>query len=171
MDWKGLGKEIVGKGAPALGSLLGGPVGNAVGGLIASVFGADPDDPDDIYEKLSADPDAIVKLKELEANHRERITELYLADIQSARGREVELTRATGKRDINIYVLAWTVVAGFFLLAGVLMVVPMPEGTNQTVVTLLFGGLVSGFSTVLAYFFGSSKSSADKTQMMAGNKK
>jgi hypothetical protein len=34
------------------------------------------------------------------------------------RQREVETAKATGKRDINLYVLAWTVICCFFTLVG-----------------------------------------------------
>jgi len=67
-----------------------------------------------------------------------------------------------------MYILASIIVVGFFVLTGILMFVELPEGTNS-VVNLLFGGLVAGFATVLNYFFGSSKSSADKTAMLKNN--
>ena len=165
MDWKELGKDIIQGGAPLLGGLLGGPGGAAAGALIASLFGADPDDPKDIAFKMSADPDAYIKLKEFELNNKAQITEMYLKDVQSARDREVEITKVTGKRDINLYVLAWVVVAGFFILTGMLMFIDIPEGTSG-VANLLFGALVAGFATVLNYFFGSSKGSADKNALL-----
>ncbi len=166
MDWKELGTQIAKTGAPVLGSVIGGPAGNAIGKLVATLFGADPQDPGDIYAKLSADPDALVKLKELEAKHKERITELYLADIQSARSREVAVVGATGKHDYFLYGLATVTVVGFYLLLGLLMKWPIPEGSNNAIM-ILFGSLATGFGTVLAYFFGSSKSSSDKTRLMA----
>ena len=165
MDWKELGKDIIQGGAPLLGGLLGGPGGAAAGALVASLFGADPDDPKDIAFKMSADPDAYVKLKEFELKNEVQITGMYLQDVQSARDREVEITKATGKRDVNLYVLAWVVVAGFFILTGILMFVNIPEGTSG-VANLLFGALVAGFATVLNYFFGSSKGSADKNALL-----
>jgi len=45
------------------------------------------------------------------------------------------------------------------------MRIKIPEGSNQ-VVFLLFGALATGFGQVLQYFFGSSKSSAEKTQLL-----
>jgi lipopolysaccharide export LptBFGC system permease protein LptF len=72
----------------------------------------------------------------------------------------------TGKKDLNLYILAWTVVGGFFALCAILMEVSLPEGSSQ-IVYLLFGGLVTGFTQVLGYFFGSYKSSNDKTKLLA----
>ena len=87
-------------------------------------------------------------------------------DGQSAKQQETETTKATGKKDYNLYVTAWCVLAGFFILTGVLMFYPLPEGSSQAVY-MLFGALAGGFGTVLQYFFGSSKGSSDKTQMLA----
>lgn len=178
MGLKDLAASLVKKGAPLLGSVIGGPVGGKVGQLVASAFGADPDDPDDVIAKIEADPEAAIKLRELETKHRERLEELkleearialteksiYLADAQSARDREKAIVRTTGKKDINLYVLAWVVVGGFFILTGILMFKGI--GSNP-VLDILFGGLVSGFATVLGYFFGSSKGSSDKTHLLS----
>lgn len=171
MDWKDIGKTIAGA-APLIGTVLAGPAGGAVGTLVAGLFGCE-NNPDAIAAAIHADPEALLKLKSLEKSHQVELERLLLegekarlADVQSARSREVEITKTTGKRDVNLYVLAWTVVMGFFFLTGLLMKFRLPEGSND-VVFLLFGGLVAGFSQVLGYFFGSSKSSSDKTTLMA----
>jgi dolichol kinase len=71
---------------------------------------------------------------------------------------------------VNLYILAWVVVGGFFLLTGLMMLIPELDGrSNNAMVNIMFGGLVSGFATVLGYFFGSSKGSTDKTQLLAAN--
>ena len=180
MTWKDIG-DYVKKGAPLLGSVLGGPAGGAIGTLVSAAFGSE-DDPEKLLSLLESDPEAVSKLKELELNHRERLEELnieaakvqleeskaYLADTQSARQREASVVQATGKKDVNLYILAWVVVGGFFILTGMLMLIPELEGrTNNAMVNILFGGLVSGFATVLGYFFGSSKGSSDKTQLLS----
>ncbi len=180
MDWKDV-VGLVAKAAPILGTAIGGPIGAVAGGaisLVASAFGLTDDEaksPDKVFKAIQGDPQATIKLQELQNRHKERLEELilkrdavYLADRQSARQREVETTKTTGKRDINLYVLAWTVVVGFFSLTAVLMFIPIESATP--VVTMLFGGLVSGFSMVLSYFFGSSKSSSDKTLLLSGKK-
>ena len=182
MTWKDIG-DFVKKGAPLLGSVLGGPAGGAIGSLVSSAFGSD-DDPGKLLPILESDPEALSKLKDLEFKHYERLEELsieaarvqleeskaYLADTQSARQREAIVVQATGKKDVNLYVLAWVVVGGFFILTGMLMLIPELDGrTNNAMVNILFGGLVSGFATVLGYFFGSSKGSTDKTSLLSVN--
>lgn len=69
-------------------------------------------------------------------------------------------------KEIYMYVLATIVVVGFFVLCGILMKYSLPEGSSE-VVFMLFGTLSTGFGTILAYFFGSSKSSSDKTKLMS----
>ena len=83
--------------------------------------------------------------------------------------REIEMARATGKKDINLYVLAWLVVVGFFSSIGTLMFIKLPEDSSG-VVFILFGALVAGFGSVMNYSFGTTKSSSDKTTLLAMRK-
>jgi hypothetical protein len=177
MDWKDLA-ATVSKAAPLLGTLVGGPAGGAAGTavkLIAGALGVE-ESPQAIEAEIRANPDAYMKLKEIEATHKVEIEKLIieqermrLADVSGARSREVEVTKATGKRDINLYVLAWTLVIGFFVLMGVLICKPLPDDSTG-VVFMLFGTLAGSFGAVVQYFFGSSKSSSEKTALLAGTK-
>lgn len=182
MDWKTVGKAVS-KFAPVLGTVIGGPLGTAAGGavslLLSNALGTDPEQltPELVMDKLTTDPTIRVKLKEIEVAHQTRLQELaletdkiYLADVANARQREMDITRATGKRDINLYLLAWMIVFGFFALVAIMMFVTIPTQSHQSV-GILFGGLVAGFTGVIQYFFGSSKSSQDKTNFLAANQK
>ncbi|MDX9916036.1 MAG: 3TM-type holin [Sphaerochaeta sp.] len=78
-DWKQVGKRIATMGASVLGTAVAGPAGGAgLGGLVASLFGADPEDPADVLSRMQLDPQAAVKLRELELRHVERIEEIQL---------------------------------------------------------------------------------------------
>jgi len=59
-------------------------------------------------------------------------------------------------------------VVGFYGLTVLLMLggANASEG-NKEIAFMLFGGLVTGFSMVLSYFFGSSAGSAQKTVELA----
>jgi len=166
MDWKKLGKQVVSAGAPILGGVLGGPGGATIGAMVASLFGADPNDPNDIAIKMAADPEAAIKLRKLELDNKVELEKLYLQDVQSARQREVEVTRATGRINWPLYILAAVIVVGFFTLMFVLMKHAVPEGSRE-VAFMLFGALAASFGQVVQYFFGSSKGSADKNAMLA----
>lgn len=150
--------------------------GGMAAGLISSVL--DCDNTPEAIEKslLNANPEQITALKKMAFQHKEKLIELatandklYIQDIQNARQREIEIVRATGGKDYNLYILAWTVVFGFFALVGVMMFVELPDA-NLGPVNQLFGAMSIGFGVVLQYFFGSSKSSSDKTKLMANLK-
>jgi len=175
-SWKAVG-ELVGAVAPIAGAALGGPAGGAIGSMIAGVLGVD-DNADAVAKALKADPSLAVKVKELEVEaHRLELeaqdkirqaeleeVRMQLADINGARSRQIEHEKVIGRSDINLYVLAWVVVVGFFVLVGMTMFVQIQDSTGA--VFMLFGTMATGFGMVLQYFFGSSKGSDDKTKHM-----
>lgn len=141
--------------------------------LVSSVLGCgnDPATMEDAVRNAS--PEQWAKLKEKQMDHEKELIQLSLeaerirlADVQSARQREIEVIKATGKIDVNLYILTWTIVVLFFGLCGLLMAVPIPAASGQ-VIFVLFGAIASAFGTVIQYFYGSSKSSGDKTSLMA----
>lgn len=173
--WDSIKKVISGV-APILGNAIVPGVGGIAGSLLAQVLNVEntPEALEQRIQNLTAED--VVKIKEVEAKHQERLLEIgvesdrvYLQDIQDARKREAEVVKATGKKDINLYVLAWTVVASFFLIVALLLYKAIPVGQDN-IVYMLLGTLGTGFITVLSYFFGSSKGSADKTTLLAGKK-
>ena len=66
-------------------------------------------------------------------------------------------------KDIYMYVLGGAVVVGFF---GIVVY----KLTQAQDVQLEVGALIGSFASVVSYFFGSSKSSSDKTKIMANGK-
>jgi hypothetical protein len=179
MDWKTVGEKVVDF-APLLGTLLGGPIGTAAGGLVkvlANELGlkAEEATPEKFMEILQLDPNAVLKFKEFEMAHKVEIQKLilesermYLQDRQDARNRQVEVEKATGKRDVNLYILAWVNVIGFFGILALVILYEMPVSeVAKTALAMLFGALIGGYKDVQSYFFGSSKSSAEKTELLA----
>jgi len=73
---------------------------------------------------------------------------------------------ATGPQAWYLYALAAVVVLGFFALTVTMVVKEIPP-QSQNIAYMLLGGLVTGFSMVLSYFFGSSAGSAQKTAQIA----
>lgn len=175
MDWKTVSKQFIQAGLPILGTILGGPLGGVAGkaasALVASKLGCEETElnPDMLANGL-ADPDTLIKLKELELSHGLELESLIIEDRKSARQREIEITRITGTRDINLYIMAWILFAGFFMLLALLMFHTLPKDQSG-VIYMLFGALSTGFGSVVAYFFGSSKSSKEKTDLLAQNRK
>lgn len=74
MNWSDVG-AIVGRVAPVVGTLLGGPAGAAVGALVASALNV-PNDPDSVNVALAASPDAMARVQELQLNARVELERL-----------------------------------------------------------------------------------------------
>jgi len=171
---KSLGKVLVGKGLPLLGSVVAGGAGKKVGQSIANMVGLGPDaSEDEIISMLEANPELYVELQKFEMEHKvdlERIqlqeTQAYLADVQNARQRQIEHERATGKSDVNLYVLTWVLVVGFFTMLGICLINGVPKDSSGVLYMLMATLANTGFVAVIAYWFGSSKGSKDKTTML-----
>lgn len=174
MDWSKIVSTISGA-APLLGSLFG-PAGTAIGTvagagikLIATALGCEPTQ-ESIAQALSSDPQALLKLQELELNAKVELQRLSvqqlsaeLTDVQNARLMNMENTKTTGKRDINLYVLMWLIVGGFFVTLTLLQLYPSSTNPNAA---LLFGTLAAAFGAVVQFNFGTNRSSETKTAML-----
>lgn len=77
MRWKSIA-NTVGKIAPVLGGLLGGPAGASVGTLIATTLGVE-NTPDAVSEALRINPEIAYKLAELESNQKVKLEELAVS--------------------------------------------------------------------------------------------
>lgn len=174
-------KELIGTSAPVIGTLLGGPAGGAVGGLISKVLEVD-NTPEAIELALMNNPDALLKIKELETSKELAILQaelehkridvgsvidnrkldnekdqMFLSDKQSARSRQTDSEKATGKVDVALYVIAGVIVVAFFvsILALIFITLDKQSGTYELLL-MLFGALTTKFGTVVDYFFGAS---------------
>lgn len=68
-------------------------------------------------------------------------------------------------KTIYMYVLAAIFIIGYFaLIAFILLKIVPPE--NKEIALMLFGTLTAGVSMILSYFYGSSKGSDDKNEML-----
>lgn len=74
MNWSDIG-NMVGRAAPIVGTLLGGPAGAAVGALVASALNV-PNDPDSVNVALAANPEALARVQELQINVRVQLEQL-----------------------------------------------------------------------------------------------
>lgn len=89
MNWSSIA-EKVGKYAPLLGGLLGGPAGGAVGTIISAALGTE-NSPDAVDAMLTANPDAVVKLRDIE---RQRQVELQTLSVTAEGNRLASETAA-----------------------------------------------------------------------------
>ena len=169
MEWKDIA-GVVGKAAPILGTLLGGPAGAAVGAIVASALGTG-NDPAEVEKAIAADPAALVKLREIEASKKIRLEELAAdlakhdlataaADRDSAREREAKTGDTFTPRS-----LALLVTFGFFGVLAWLLVEGKPAQGGDALLVML-GALGGAWGSVIAYYFGSSAGSAAKTELL-----
>ena len=166
--------DLIGSAAPAVGTLIGGPAGTAVGGLVAKALGV-ANTPEAIEDALRSNPDALIRLKELEASkelavlkaqydnkvednrHVEVSKKAVLDDKADAREMYVETAKVTGKRDKAVVVLAAVIVIGFFAGLISLVFVHLDKGSGAyELLYMAFGALTMKFGTVVDFFFGSS---------------
>jgi uncharacterized membrane protein YbhN (UPF0104 family) len=69
-------------------------------------------------------------------------------------------------KDIFQYILGALIVAGFFVLLYLLISTEVPE-KNTNVLNLVIGALIGSFTTIVGYFYGSSKGSSEKTELLS----
>lgn len=81
MEWKELASSI-GKFAPLLGTVIGGPAGAAVGALVSATLGTD-NDPSAVQQALVSNPDVALKLAQLEADQRIQLQTLAVTAEQN----------------------------------------------------------------------------------------
>jgi len=156
MDLKDLGL-LVAKDAPLVGSLIT-PFNPLVGTIITElghIFNADANNPEDVFNKIMADPNAKEKLQEMEQSHQESMLKLQVEDRESARQREEEVVKVTGKRDWVLDIIAILVVLGFFVMC-IIVAMEKLDQSDHDILYMLIGQLTAGFLMVISYYFGSS---------------
>ncbi len=166
MDWLKTLKTL----APTVAAALAGPLaGEAVTALIGIVGGAGQEDVRKAIESGRLTAEQISQLRQLELqfqeNERERgfkYAELAFKDRDSAR--QANVTGGTQKA------LFWLSVVLLVLCLGTeiaVLVKGLPQGTSELVVGRVLGLLDAIAMTVLAYWYGTSSSSAVKTELLA----
>lgn len=125
MNWKDL-RDVVGKAAPILGTLIGGPGGAAVGSIIASTLGVE-NKPDAVLQEIQANPEAAVKIREIEARRQVELESLaiehskaeILAKVQNAT--DVNATMREEAKSEHFLQFSWRPLIGYsvaFVLIG-----------------------------------------------------
>jgi len=149
--------------APALATVVAGPLGGMAVKAIAEKMGVE-DTVEAVTQALQADPDAAAKLAEIELAQFKAES----ADRDSARVREVGLAAAGGSRFAQLVmpILAVGTVALTYMFVGILLFKIVPTEQQQLIIFAL-GFMTASAQQVLSYYFGSSKSSQDKTVALA----
>jgi hypothetical protein len=159
MDWL---KQI----APTIATAMGGPLAGMAVAAISKAIGVDPDKVGDLISgnKLSADQIAQVKIAEIELQKQAQelglnFEKLEVEDRKSARDMQ-SITKS-----IMPPLLAGAVTVGFFTIL-VMMFFNKIDSSNPAVLMML-GSLGTAWTGIIAYYFGSSAGSADKTALLS----
>lgn len=161
MSFGATAKQVLATVAPLLGTALGGPFGGLAGTLLAKALGTtDPKAMDAAI--TSTDPDILLKLKQADNDFQAQLKALDISeeklsfdDTANARAREVAV------HDSTPHVLAYGITVGFFGILGYLLWNGKPPGGD--VMMVMLGSLGTAWTGIVAYYFGSSAGSADKS--------
>lgn len=170
MDWLSTIKTV----APTVAAALGGPMaGEAVAALIGIVGGEGQEDVRKAIESGRLTAEQISQLRQLELqfqeNERERgfkYAELAFKDRDSAR--QANVAGGTQKALFGLSVVLLVLCLGTEVTV---LVKGLPQGTSELVVGRVLGLLDAIAMTVLAYWYGTSSSSAVKTEIMSSRLK
>lgn len=170
-DWKKIIRTV----APALGTALGGPLIGSALTAIANVVVPDKANPtvDEVAQAVcSASPEMLLKLKEADAEFATKMRQLEI-DIYKL---EVEdRTSARGMFNVNYWpqiVISTVFIIGYFTVLIFVMngSVAKSIGTEwQPVLNTILGVLTASIPTILAFWFGSSFGSREKTVALAAS--
>lgn len=162
-------KSVIAAVAPLLGTALGGPFGALAGGFISKALGGDGKSatPADIEKALGLqDPATMLALKQADQAFSEHMAtlgvtedQLAYADVDSARKREMSV------RDYTPAVLAYLLTAGVIALVVCLFKIDIPA-ENKAVMFSVTGTVVAVWAGAMAYYFGSTRQSGQKTDAL-----
>ncbi|WP_320838474.1 hypothetical protein [Zhongshania sp.] len=163
MNWKSIAKSV-GQAAPLLGTVLAGPAGGAVGSLIASGLGVDGN-PESVAAALS-DPDTLVRLKQIEADHRAEL-ESMAVDLAKAELRNQEQAREIHKHSPMPMVVTGALTMIFAAALYMMFNTEIPDA-NRDLAYVMLGQLSALWGASVTFWVGTTRSSAEKTRLMAG---
>lgn len=167
-DWK----KVVETVAPAIGAALGGPlVGTALAAVSQAVLGK----PDATEEELApavaaASPDTLLKLKQADLDFKARMRELDL-DVFKAEAAD----RDSARQMFHVNVWPQTIAGALFVLAFFITLMVVLAGSIKTdrewqpVLTTLLGMMGAGVTQYLAWLYGSTLGSREKTAALAAS--
>lgn len=174
MNWSDIG-SIVGKAAPMVGTLLGGPAGAAVGALVASALNVSSD-PESVSAALSASPDALVRVKELQLNAEVQLQQLAVqietariqadgaqyvaeaADRNSARNLAASQPRDVIRPAVTVILLLGALSILVCIFSG-LGLEALQNPVAASTISLLIGLWFSELKQTLGFYFGMTKES------------
>lgn len=163
-------KKIVGTVAPTIAAGLFGPFAGLATKALAEGLGLSSDATETEIEKavLAADPSQLATLRQIDADFKVEMKKLDI-DLEQifAQDRDSARRRQQSTEDPMNGWLSALVTIGFFGELIALMFLEIPDASKPALLIML-GVLGTEFSRIMAFYFGSSKGSQDKTQLLSG---
>lgn len=166
MDWK----SAIGAIAPTVATALGGPLAGLAVDAVGSAFGwtdATKEKVEEAFSKGQLSGDQILALKQAEialvAQEKElgfKFAELEFRDRQGARDMQ------TATRSLMPAILSALVTLGYFSILIGMMRGALKVDDSQALLIML-GSLGTAWGAVMAFWFGSTHGSAEKTRLLA----
>ena len=148
--------------APAIATAVAGPLGGAAVSMIAKKFGVE-DSVAAVAQAIAGDPKAEEKLRELDLEY----AKLHLENVKGARDMQAAALNQSdvfAKRFIYYFATFWSICSAFYIGFITFATIPAPNiRFADTILGFLLGTVVA---TILNFFYGTSKSSQDKTDKM-----
>ena len=155
--------------APSLASAVGGPLAGMAVRTISEALLGKPDGTEDELAQAAAQatPEQLLALKKAEQDFAVKMRELDIdlerianADRDSARDREVKT------RDWTPRILAGLITVGYFGALFYMLRNGLPQHGGSEAMLVMLGTLGTAWGGVVAYYFGSSAGSKEKTEAM-----
>jgi hypothetical protein len=155
--------------APSLASAVGGPLAGMAVRTISEALLGKPDGTEDELAQAAAKatPEQLLALKKAEHDFTVRMRELDIdlerianADRDSARDREVKT------KDWTPRILAGLITVGYFGALFYMLRNGLPQHGGSEAMLVMLGTLGTAWGGVVAYYFGSSAGSKEKTEAM-----
>ena len=171
--------EIISKIAPVLGAVIPLPGAAPIMNLVSAAFGGSSSD-DDLASKISSDPDAVVKLKEIEENTKIQLQQIAAQQAQAQITAQTAAIESDERDRANARQMAVetkssvqkVLVAFLSLFIGMLVAFLCKYGlpddsASNSILFMLIGQLSAGFGMALNFFFGTSASSSKKDDVIS----
>ena len=162
-DWK----SFLGSVAPSLATALGGPMAGLATQAIAEALGVDNSEKAISLELATANPDTLTKLKQVETEFEVKMKELDI-DLEEMKYKDRHSARGLFSVDKRPQIILSSIfILGYFFVFYMLLSGQVVIAENlKEVIFVLVGLLSREIPTIMAFWFGTSSGSKDKTNML-----
>jgi len=153
-------KSLVGAVAPTLGAALGGPVGGAAMQVVSQVLGCKPDERSVEQAMSQASAEDLAKIREAELEFEAKMQQMEV-DVFALETQDRQSARSHFAKDWTARALAISLMLLFATYIILVTVLPNDLIGNEATINLILGSITGSFSTVVAFYFGSSQKQDD----------